>query len=959
MKALSNSPNDFTILRLEQRKSFSFGMWVTEPSGKPLDLSGCILRFTARKPPIRGMELSDPELVIELVAHIVDAPKGYARFDLQASDLKLPSNSYPYVITLIKPNKYSTAVVKGEVQIVGNPELLSATESYGPLTPPQDINVILKGPHVLKVVPSPALPPELSGVRDAQVTEDGELILYLGDGSHKVAGHVTGGTGERGPKGDPGERGPQGEPGPRGIQGAPGLDGADGLPGPPGPAGQVQYTHIAYADDEFGNGFSQSPFGSDGREKPYIGMYVNFIQFDSSHPEDYQWSRWMGYPGDQGVPGLPGEDGRTQYIHLAWADSSDGIENFDINEAGERKYLGTYTDFNLADSTNPADYTWARIAGQVGPQGVQGVQGLTGSRGPQGIPGDRGEMGPQGIRGLQGPQGPQGIPGEDGEDGEEGPQGPQGERGPQGLQGSQGLQGLQGPQGPRGEDGEDGEDGAQGPQGPRGPEGLQGEQGPQGPAGEDGSDGIDGDKGDKGDTGDKGDKGDEGVAGPPTLDGVPWDEGVAIDTFTPFYQAKSGAAPAKPTTVTPPTAWKEALPAYNTAYSLYRTERTVLTNGTHQWSNVVKVDSYDGERDDFDTLIIDYYMEYAGGNASAPSGTWARMKPTASNPYWRRVVHMYGDGTLGYSAPMYITDNRGLLNVPVNRMDVFYLMQHESDASPAVPSTFNPKDSDVRWIAYEPEWVPEFALYKTTRIVRRSGSFEYSPLTREVAFQASTDAQRANFFANMAWDRVFVGPDSPGMSEGRIWWKTNENGQVHEINICVYAGDSGGVETFEWQTYTTLTGALIVPGPDGHATVIQDGVVDTPEVLAGIIFGTEAWFGEINAVEAQFDAITGPNRTASDVGGIINDAEDIADRVRITGSGITISRSSSTTTTRMELASNTLKMFADQQEIATLSSTERMMTVPNIKAADSAWIGEHQVRRLGSNNLTLFQWKGV
>lgn len=44
-------------------------------------------------------------------------------------------------------------------------------------------------------------------------------------------------------------------------------------------------------------------------------------------------------------------------------------------------YTGTYTDYTEADSTNPADYTWARILGEAGPQG------------PAGPKGDRGIMG--------------------------------------------------------------------------------------------------------------------------------------------------------------------------------------------------------------------------------------------------------------------------------------------------------------------------------------------------------------------------------------------------------------------------------------------------------------------------------------------------------------------------------------------------------------------------------------
>ena len=39
-------------------------------------------------------------------------------------------------------------------------------------------------------------------------------------------------------------------------------------------------------------------------------------------------------------------------------------------------YIGTYVDFNYADSNNPADYTWARFQGVQGEKGEQGIPGI-------------------------------------------------------------------------------------------------------------------------------------------------------------------------------------------------------------------------------------------------------------------------------------------------------------------------------------------------------------------------------------------------------------------------------------------------------------------------------------------------------------------------------------------------------------------------------------------------------
>ncbi|AZF90622.1 capsid and scaffold protein [Streptococcus phage CHPC873] len=139
-----------------------------------------------------------------------------------------------------------------------------------------------------------------------------------------------------------------------------GADGAQGIPGKPGADGRTQYTHIAYADTISGSGFSQTDVN-----KAYIGMYQDFNAIDSQNPQDYRWSKWKGSDGKDGIPGKAGADGRTPYVHFAYADSADGRTGFSLTQTGSKRYLGVCTDFNQADSTNPADYTWNDTAGSV------------------------------------------------------------------------------------------------------------------------------------------------------------------------------------------------------------------------------------------------------------------------------------------------------------------------------------------------------------------------------------------------------------------------------------------------------------------------------------------------------------------------------------------------------------------------------------------------------------------
>ena len=180
-----------------------------------------------------------------------------------------------------------------------------------------------------------------------------------------------GDTGAKGDKGATGDRGPQGE---RGIQGLQGPKGDQGIPGAKGADGRTQYTHIAYADNPTGGGFSQTD-----QTKAYIGMYQDFVATDSNNPTAYKWTKWKGSDGAQGVPGTKGADGKTPYVHFAYANSADGRTDFSTTQTGNKRYLGTYTDYTVADSTDPARYKWVDMVGNVK---IGGVNLLKGGKGP-------------------------------------------------------------------------------------------------------------------------------------------------------------------------------------------------------------------------------------------------------------------------------------------------------------------------------------------------------------------------------------------------------------------------------------------------------------------------------------------------------------------------------------------------------------------------------------------------
>lgn len=227
------------------------------------------------------------------------------------------------------------------------------------------------------------------------------------------------------------------------------------------------YTWTAFADDENGTGISANAYGKD-----YLGIATNRLtkEADLSDPTQYTWVK---IKGEQGIPGAAGKDGKTTYFHMKYSAVPNPTSYSDMTET-PNKYIGTYADYELDDSTDPSKYTWGKFQGDNGEDGADGIPGKNGENGETSyvhfayatsadgktgfsttdtvgktymgqyvdfnkvdstdptkyrwskIQGPQGEQGAQGLQGLQGEQG---IPGPTGETGATGPAGPQGETG--------------------------------------------------------------------------------------------------------------------------------------------------------------------------------------------------------------------------------------------------------------------------------------------------------------------------------------------------------------------------------------------------------------------------------------------------------------------------------------------------------------------------------------------------
>lgn len=209
----------------------------------------------------------------------------------------------------------------------------------------------------------------VDGITPSLKIENGYWYVSYDNGvTWTELGKATGNDGIDGKDGKDGAIGPQGPQGEQGIQGPSGVD------------GQSNYFHIAYADDEYGNGYNQV-------SGDYVATYVD------SNPEDNQakFTNWMpfkgaqGEKGDQGIAGTNGTngvDGTTYYLHIGYASDENGTD-FSHDWHDGLDYIGQYVDENIDSSDNPNDYIpWKKYVGDPGPQGKPGKDGVNGEPGP-------------------------------------------------------------------------------------------------------------------------------------------------------------------------------------------------------------------------------------------------------------------------------------------------------------------------------------------------------------------------------------------------------------------------------------------------------------------------------------------------------------------------------------------------------------------------------------------------
>jgi len=182
MAQLTNLPNQGTILRVAARKSFSFGVRVKTADNLPVDLTGSTLEIVMKSARSGTDTTDDAENLITNSTGILEDPvNGWARFDLQASDLSAPDGEYPFIVVLTTPDGYSIPAIPGIFVIEYNPEFHSLTKTYDASGSGSVLDVIMKDQQVINVTVGSPLPPGFHYLSSDDKAQLDAIFAVIGD----------------------------------------------------------------------------------------------------------------------------------------------------------------------------------------------------------------------------------------------------------------------------------------------------------------------------------------------------------------------------------------------------------------------------------------------------------------------------------------------------------------------------------------------------------------------------------------------------------------------------------------------------------------------------------------------------------------------------------------------------------------------------------------------------------
>lgn len=175
MTILSNSPQESTVIEAEARKSLSFGIWLKQLNGAPVDITGASTTFTVGKVDRYGVSTA----LLSTTALIQAPTLGYLVVQVQAADTDLKPGIYQFTTTL-RMNGYSVVLMKGDFKVLQNTEFSSTGETFFAVNPAQNLEVVLRDQLNVHITLSSILAPNIATPSDAS---DLAVAGYIADSS--------------------------------------------------------------------------------------------------------------------------------------------------------------------------------------------------------------------------------------------------------------------------------------------------------------------------------------------------------------------------------------------------------------------------------------------------------------------------------------------------------------------------------------------------------------------------------------------------------------------------------------------------------------------------------------------------------------------------------------------------------------------------------------------------------
>lgn len=144
----------------------------------------------------------------------------------------------------------------------------------------------------------------------------------------------------------------------------------------------ITYEEIRYAKGNYPSQPADSAFTLTSIGTLTKGQYLwtrTVVNYSDGKQTKSYTVAYIGTDGAAGNPGQPGSDGKTTYVHFAYASGITGslphptaVTGFKTTAFAGAKYIGVCTDYNQADPTAHTPYEWSEYKGEDG-VGIAGI----------------------------------------------------------------------------------------------------------------------------------------------------------------------------------------------------------------------------------------------------------------------------------------------------------------------------------------------------------------------------------------------------------------------------------------------------------------------------------------------------------------------------------------------------------------------------------------------------------